>query len=187
MLLTLARQVRPDVTVLWFGDSLPELAKSMILNDSSFGVVNYPPADRYFVHNGDGYSLIDEYSLAQARVPMISDVVEGECELKFPMKTLPTILYSADVTLWGYRSEDSHSIINTTFQQRFQLGTTVMDAPLYDWSEQDVYRALDYLGVPYEPETNRISVCAECLEQIGATVGEQSLIDFQERFGFGGH
>lgn len=187
LLLHLARRIRPDITIIWFGDKLPALAEMMIKKDTAFGVMGYPPADRYFVQSANGYSLVDEYSFAGTRVPMISDVVEGECELKFPMQTLSLFRYNADVTLWGYRSADSHPLVNTTFPQRFQLGTTVMDAPLWSWSETDVYNALDKLQVPYEPATNHIAVCGKCLEQIGAAVGEESLRYFQERFNFGGH
>lgn len=187
LLLYLVRSIRPETTVIWFGDKLPTLAEIMLKSDNSLAVMNYPPADRYFVANADGYSLIDEYSFGQTRVPMISDVVEGKCELKFPMQTLPLFRYNADVTLWGYRAEDNHPLVNTVFPQRFTLGNTVMDAPLYDWSEADVYNALDTLHIPYEPETNTIAVCEDCLREISATVGSDSLSIFQQRFNLGGH
>lgn len=188
VLLKLAREVRPDISILWFGDSLSTFGESVI-RENDLQVFSYPPADRYLVPNGDGYSLIDEYSFGQTRVPLISDLVASDqCEIE-TLSTLrkPFFGYGADVTLWGFRQEDRHSLVDTVFPRQFQLGQTMMVAPLYDWSESDIFAAIEELRIPYEPETNHIGVCSECLEQITATVGEDSLTAFQERFNWRSH
>lgn len=188
LLLEIAREVKPDISLLWFGDKLSSFAESTI-KENDLCVYSYAPADRYLVPNADGYSLIDEYSFGKTRVPLVSDLVKSEkCEIE----NLPTVRtsqfnYPFDLTLWGYRREDSHPLIEAKFPKKFQLGDTVMDAPLWNWSESEVYNALAELRIPFEAETNEIEVCASCLEQIKELVSEDSLTSFQHRFNWRSH
>ena len=189
LLLESAREVRPDITVLWFGDRLSKFAESMI-KENDLCVYSYAPADRYLVPNGDGYSLIDEYSFGKTFVPTVSDLVESEkCEIE-QLSTVRTPLfnYQFDLTLWGARSADTHPLIGSLPTGRFRLGNTVMEAPLWNWSTDEVYDALAERRIPFEADTNRIEVCSGCLKQIKRTVGKKSLKAFEQRFGFrGGH
>lgn len=187
ILLKLVREIKPDTSIFWFGDKLSLFAES-IIRDNDLQVFSYAPADRYLVPNNDGYSLIDEYSLGQVNVPLISDLEESDlCELELlPTIRTPIFNYRADVTLWGYRAADRHSLVQTVFPQKFPLGGTIMDAPLYNWNEQDVYSAIEELRIPYEPQNDRVQVCSACLDEINATIDKQaSLHAFKERFSFG--
>lgn len=184
LLLTLVRQIKPDIAIFWFGDHLSTFGESVI-KDQGLQVFSYAPADRYIAGN----SLIDEYSLGGMRVPMVSDMIEGKpCELeKLSSMRTPLFNYQSDVTFYGYRRDDSHSLIQTTFPQRFALGGTIMDAPLYDYSEANVLNALNELNVNYDLDTNSITVCATCQEEIDATLDRENSINyFRERFGFEG-
>jgi hypothetical protein len=186
VLLKLVRQIKPDISIFYFGDRLSRFAESVV-KENDLQVYSYAPADRYLVPNGDGYSLIDEYSFGQTRVPLISDLVPStSCELEnlSPTRT-PWFDYNADLTLWGYHQGDFHPLVESVFPQRFQLGATVMDAPLYSWSERDVLGAIEELRIPYEPEVNEVQVCDNCLNEINATLDrEASLAGFHSRFQF---
>jgi hypothetical protein len=182
LLLTLVREIKPDISLFWFGDKLSAFAESVI-KDQDLQVFSYAPADRYIV----GESLVDEYSLGNVRVPLISDLIIGEpCELeRLPTIRTPQFNWRSDLTLWGYRQLDNHVLVHTTFPQRFPLGGTVMDAPLYNYTEAQVLDALDELGITYDPDTNATTVCQTCLDEIDATMDkEAALAGFQSRFQF---
>jgi len=186
VLLTLARQVLPNIPIFYFGDKLSKFAESIII-ENDLQVYSYAPADRYLVPNGDGYSLIDEYSFGQTRVPLISDLKPSEkCELeKLSTVRTPLFNWNSDLTLWGYRAEDSHPLMKATFPQRVEVGATMMDAPLYNWSEQDIFNAIEELRIPYEPEVNEVEVCSQCLEEINDSIDrEASLAAFQAKYQF---
>lgn len=186
VLLKLARQIEPNIAIFYFGDKLSEFAESIIM-ENDLQVYSYAPTDRYLVPNGSGYSLIDEYSFGETRVPLISDLRAGTaCELeKLATVRTPLFNWQHDLTLWGYRRGDSHPLIDTVFPQRFQLGPTIMDAPLYNWSEGDVFDAIEELHIPYVPETDDIEVCTNCLSEINETMDhEASLSGFYSRFQF---
>lgn len=188
VLLSLVREVKPDISIFWFGDRLSRFAE-LIIKQYDLQIFSYAPADRYVVPRKDGYSLIDEYSFGETRVPLISDLIESDvCELN--LSTARTLLFNwrADVTLWGYRALDTHPLVGIRFPQRFPLGPTTMDAPLWKWSEEDVFSAINELGISYEPETNDIAVCSHCLDEINATIDRETTLNtFQQRFSFGGH
>jgi hypothetical protein len=73
LLLHFARQVRPDIAVYYFGDTLPELARQMVLRND-LTIYSYAPADRYLVPVGERVVLVDEYAVNGVRVPMVSKV-----------------------------------------------------------------------------------------------------------------
>jgi len=102
LLLHLVREQRKDIPVYFFGDSLPTFAKQFII-DESLTVLNYAPADRYLVPNGEGLALVDEYSLGRVRIPMLSEVVQGEnCVHGVSETRTPYFNFAHDVVFWGY-------------------------------------------------------------------------------------
>ena len=187
VLLKLTREIKPDISIFYFGDKLSRLAET-IIKDDDLQVYSYAPADRYLVPNGDGYSLIDEYSFGQVRVPLISDLKLGEnCELeKLPTVRTSLFNWQSDLTLWGYRALDVHPLVKIRFPQRFPLGDTVMDAPLWNWTERDVFNAVEELRISYEPEQSEVEVCGRCFEEINQTIDNEAVLTaFNQRFSFG--
>jgi hypothetical protein len=185
VLLKLVREIKPNISLFWFGDKLSSFAQS-IIKDYELTVYSYAPADRYIVPCKDGYSLIDEYSFGETRIPLISDLVKSDvCELNLPTVRTPLFNWRSDVTLWGYRALDVHPLVGIRFPQRFDIGATVMDSPLWNWTEDDVFSAIEELRIPYEPESSDIPVCEACLEEINATMDkEAALAGFRSRFQF---
>lgn len=189
LLLHLVREIKPNISIFWFGDKLSRFAESVI-KDNDLQVYSYAPADRYLVPNGDGYSLIDEYSFGQSRVPLVSDLFKSDlCELNLPAIRTPLFNWQSDITFWGGKATDSHPLIGHLPAKEFQLGDTKMVAPLWTYSDEDVFECLEAMAIPYEPETNDIPVCQACLDEIEATMDrEASLGAFRGRFQFGeGH
>ena len=182
----LAKQVRSDIALYYFGDTLSEFATQMII-DNDLTVFNYAPVDRYVVPNGEGVALVDEYILNGTRVPFVSPIVKGDgCTHTLSLTRTPAFRYPHDLTLWGYRKLDWQDAVNTVFPCENIVGGSRFIAPLYEMTDADVFEALETLEIPYGDERNEIEWCDECLT---AVIGDDwdraaSLSAFRNRFSF---
>lgn len=168
VLLKMVMEIMPDITILSFFNHLNPFAEK-IIREWDLTVASYAPAVRYQVED----TVVSEYAIGDARLPLLQDISEhGE---PIGMVTTPQFEYNFDLTLFGYRKADHHPLVGRTLEKEFQLGPTTMYAPLYDWSETEVFAALE--GVPYEP------FCDDVLKPNLPVVAKE---DFQARFNLGG-
>jgi hypothetical protein len=186
LLLHFARQVKRDIPVYYFGDSLPRLAQQLVIDDDLM-VLGYAPADRYLVPQGDGVALVEEYDINGQRVPMVSPVkVSREtCTAESSWGHTPSFHFPHDIVLWGYKRTDRHPLIPATFAREIQLGHTKFVAPLYDLTDQQVGDALTALGLDYVRE-DAAEFCDECLNSIINSNWDRdaALAGFRSRFHF---
>lgn len=204
LLLALAREVRPDINVIWYRESAtPEIIQfaRSVIREWRLNVYSYWPADVYLLSDGDNLSLVQEYSLGTASLPVISDLkVSEDCALTaFPLRT-PQLFLPFDVLLTGYKDSDSHWVKGgaALFPPDCTVGKAKLIAPIRHLSDSDVRAALYELKIPYKELDDRVGLCAACMTQKSGTVycpmrktyipveqwdREQALTNFQQRFG----
>lgn len=186
LLLHLARQARPDITIYHFADELSEFAEQFIIQND-LTVYSYAPADRYLVPNGEGLALIDEYALNDTRIPVVTPIVSGaDCRHGIPLQRTPSFRFPHDLVLWGYKCEESCEAVGTAFPKEMLIGGARFVAPLYEMTDADVYQALETLGIPFEDERNEMEVCDDCLNAVISADWDRdaALAGFRSRHNF---
>lgn len=133
---------RPDTAIVHFYDHLNPFANRIIC-DWNLSVASYAPACRYRVEG----TVVSEYAIGDARLPLLQDISDKGKPVG--IVTTPRFDYGWDITLFGYRASDTHPLVNTVFPREFQLGRTTMVAPLYNWSDADVFGAINELDIDY--------------------------------------
>lgn len=187
LLLDEVLRARPDITIIHFYHRLrTEVQKVIEMRDLQ--VLSWKPAHQYFIPWGDDPVLVREYSFGNARLPVVTDIVQSvkECDVeRLSLERTEYFDYPFDLTLWGYRKVDErHPIMAEPFPISFQLGPTQMLAPLYHWSDEDVLSEITKRKIPYEPFADELRMCAACKNRIANWDRETSLKFFQHRFGF---
>lgn len=185
LLLHITHEIKPDIPIIYFGDKLTAQAEQTI-KALDLTVFSYAPADRYLVPNGNGLALIDEYSFGQARVPLVNEIVEGKCSHMIPTMRTPLFNYKFDLTLAGYKRGESCPAVGTSFPQEIDLGVTRIYSPLFNWTDCEVFNALDDMGIAYSRDSDRWEMCRDCLNEIENYEWNRalSLSAFRTRFQF---
>lgn len=183
LLLDMVRQIRPETTIIHFYDHLsPEV--EAIIKGWNLEVLSWRPAAWYLIPFEKGIALVNEYSFGDARLPVLTDIIDGEdCDWeKRPTSLTDYFDYPFTDTFWGYRHQDElHPIMPSSFPREFQLGPTRMFAPLYKWETQDVVDATQRLGFS-SVASDVIRMCAKCRDGLESWDREASLRMFSERF-----
>lgn len=174
-----------NVPVVWFRNKLNVYAEKVI-KDLNLTVYTYPPIDQYLLPNETGYTLVSEYSVGEARLPMLTDIVEGEGELELNPHRMGIFQYPWNLSLYGMKRCDSHPIIGRPLDQVMTLGPTRLVAPLYGLTDEQVFEMLDSLGVEPPKEDGDMHVNASTLAEIRSLEWdrEAALTTFRQRYGF---
>lgn len=185
LLLSLAREVRPGIPCLWFRhDLLPtqkEFAERMIV-ESNLTVFSYPPVQRFALPHSEGVAFASDYSVGPATLPVLVDRAYSErCALELEKERMPAFAFDWDVVLTGWKGCDSHPLIpsGTLSLEGLKVGNATLRAPLYDLSDEDVWRLIRELNVSvderryagddlYNPDV--VHCCTRCLEPGAQTV-----------------
>ena len=162
----------------YFGDTLNALAQQMVI-DNDLTVYSWPATNRYVVPDCEGWAQVDEYLLGDQLLPILSPITRGQnCEhMNFTRRFTRTFSYPHDVTLTGYKRSDENAAIGISFPREFQLGTTRIVNPLYDWSDDQVIGALGFT-----PEEESVEYCNECLGTLQHMDRDAALAGFRSRF-----
>jgi hypothetical protein len=165
LLLKLASEVNDDIPVLWFRSvdrSRRRFAESFIA-DTDLTAYSWEPADRYVLPSGEGMSLIEEFSFGNRRLPLISDIVQGErCTVNLSKERVAFVNYDFDVTLTGSKACDSHPLIAAD-----QIEGVIY--PLWHMADEEVWIAIREMEIPIEEsvydgrEADGPSLCTRCL------------------------
>lgn len=187
LLLDIVRKIRPVTIIHFYNRRLhPQVERIVKLWDLE--VLSWLPALQYFIPWEDDPALVSEYSFGNARLPVVTSITQSktECEVERPsFQQTPFFDYPFDKTFWGYRAcDERHPIMGQPFPITFELGPTTMLAPLYHWSDEDVLREISERGLPYEPFSDELKMCAKCKNTLGTWDKETSLQFFANRFNF---
>lgn len=166
LLLKLANDVM-DVPALWFRsvDSRRNKFGESLIASSELTVYSWEPADRYILPNGEGMSLVEEFSFGNRRLPVISDIAPGErCAVNMPKGRVSFVNYDFDVTLAGIKACDSHSLVASKEIEGFI-------APLWHMTDEEVWEAIREMEIPVEEsvydgrEVDGPAFCTNCLSE----------------------
>jgi hypothetical protein len=211
LLLSLVREIKPDVSVLWFRSGGREDFAKRVIMDWDLDVWSWEPADVYVLPNENGLSVVREQSFGLQRFPVVLDVEEGNRCIADFMPGRTSVLYPHfDVLFLGYRDSDEHWVLGGKGfcpEDGWALGKAKVYAPLRHMNDGQVWAAIKELSVPVDEERyfhdgndpDSLPACTRCLQE-GATevwclkegkyiprVGwdrEESLRAFRDRFGF---
>lgn len=163
LLLTLVREIRQDVPVLWFRDGTSEKFARRIIREWNLTAFSPAPADVYLV---GPHTMIHEYDLDGPCVPMVIDLAQGEeCALqKFPQRTTNLFL-PFDVLLTGYKDTDTHWLKGRAklWEDGAMAGRTLIIAPIRHMSDDQVRAALAEMNIPYRVGDDELPLCTACM------------------------
>ncbi len=182
----LAREVCPNITLYTFNDSLSSFAEQFII-EQDLTVFRYAPADRYLVPNGEGLALVEEFALNDTRIPLVHPIVKGDnCRHGRYQKSTPQFRFGHDLVLWGYKRGESCDAVGVDFPQEMVIGNSKFYAPLYHFTDFDVYEALEALEIVYVDEDSDEEFCDDCLNAVISSEWDRgaALHNFKSRFGF---
>jgi hypothetical protein len=166
LLLRLVAEQRPNVPVLYFRSADPSRRRwaEQFIADSDLTAYSWNPADRYVL---PGPHLVEEYSFGDLRLPIVSDVVDGErCVLEIPRDFVTHVAYPFDVTFVGVKDSDEHPVLGNGYWQTDGDGCF---APLRTMSDEEVWQAIREMEIPVEEsvyngsEPDGPSFCTRCL------------------------
>lgn len=166
LLLRLVAEQYPQIPILYFRSPDPKRRRwaEQFIADSDLTAYSWLPADRYVL---PGAHLVEEFSFGNMRLPIISDIAEGDrCVLEIPQDFVNHVAYPFDVTFVGVKDSDEHPILGRGFWQPDGDGCF---APLRSMSDEAVWQAIRYLEIPVEgpvydgSEPDGPSFCTRCL------------------------
>lgn len=208
LLLSLVREIRDDVPVLWFRTACNSeqiaFARSVI-KAWGLSVYSYEPADVYLLANNGDRSVVQEYSFGGDRLPVAVDLSEGEtCLLTAFTARTERLNLPFDLLLVGYKDSDSHWLKGGTqlFDDNYKLGGMRVTTPIRHLSDEIVRSAVTQLpGISYLELDDRVSMCSACMTHQDDSVwcpkekryipriewdAEESVTAFRRRFNLDG-
>ena len=144
-----------------------------LIIEKNLKVFSYPPADRYFIGDGEQITLIDEYPAGGSVVPLVRDIVDGEqCLASLSQHRIFESPFKWEQHIVGSRKGDTHWTGQLVKSEKWMVGDAEFIAPLFDWSRQEVKDALIARGLNAEEadeqeDSGNISGCSACLTDKG--------------------
>lgn len=162
LLLDLVREVQPNTPVLWFRTGLDQSYARQMIRAWDLTVFGWPPADRYLLE-GDGLTLVCEYGINGAVLPMLVDAVDGgECGTNV---YTPNVTVPFDTLLVGWKDTDTHWVKGKAMlaEDGYTLGHTQLVAPLRHMTDQAVLAAIQERRIPFTPTLDELPICRHCI------------------------
>lgn len=167
LLLHLLRQTAniPVITFAedWTKEQLKQLEK--IVLDYDLTLYTYPSANRYFLPNGDGFSLVDEYGFGGNLIPVVRDIEDAEtgCLADIETRRLDMFDFGFDCVLTGFLKEDNHALIGNPMGEVKEQGTITFIAPLWNWTKAEISAEIERLNLHVIEKSGDLRSCAKCL------------------------
>lgn len=168
LLLYLVRQVSESVPILLFQDFWNREHKKWvgsIIEDQNL-VAFFYRASMLKYQKG---SILAYYSFGASSLPVISDVIHtDDCGLdkgKRVLNRVPLAQFLWDKVFTGSRKSDSHLLV-----PKLDFSGTNVVTPLWDWTDSEVWEAINYLNIPTSDTSTDAHLCMNCLEPEGRTV-----------------
>lgn len=169
LVLRLVLEIRPDTPVVWYRTAATNVGFARyITREWNLNVYGYAPADQYLLAQGSEVTLVQEYSVGDERLPVLTDLQDGtKCSLTaFPQRT-PQMYLPFDLLLVGYKDCDTHWVKGGSelFGDNLILGRAKIVAPIRHMTDDAVRAALLELHIPYEESDDRLPLCTHCMTQ----------------------
>ncbi len=206
--LFLIRQLKKSVPVIIFAADFSQEQQQNIENlifNWDLTAYIYPPKHRYFVPNGEGLSLVDEYGLEDLTIPVVRDLENGDkCGIRLNEQRNSGFGLGWNTVLTGILAEDAHPVMG-------KMATSVVSgygrinfvAPLFEWTKAEVssFAEKHELTKLIVDGTGEIRACTACLDPAQEKVfcpfeqkeipivqwePNKMLSAFQQKFGFQG-
>lgn len=165
LILSLAREVRQDVGVIWFRVGQDEALAKRLMVEWDLRVLSYAPASVYMLGNGQELSMVQEFSFGESRWPVVMDVLPGDkCSVTAFPKRSPKVFTTFDLGLVGWKASDEHWLKDgAPFPppDGTPLDGIKLYAPLREWTDEEVLAASRELNLPMG-ETSDVSLCTDC-------------------------
>ena len=136
-------------------------------------VFSYPAANVGFVGDGENIATVFEMAVGSTRIPLIRDVIDGTRCIADLNKTMPMMPINWTHHIIGSRKDDRHWIFENEVipDKTWTQGEVTFEAPLYDWTRQQVKeglraRGLDDTEASDETDSGNISLCTKCLHGV---------------------
>lgn len=169
LLLALAREVRDDITAIWFRTGELDKHTRRVVKDWNVTTLSWAPADVYLLAQAGERVLVQEYDFGGVPFPVITDLAPGTtCSRLLPPLT-PTMFPGFDVVLWGAKDTDTHWLKGTASfpPDGHPLGFSRLYAPLRHMTDEGVAEALAALNIPYTAPADSLPMCSACMETDG--------------------
>lgn len=185
LLLEVMKRDALSFIVLCFDDTFTRVQKRMVerlAREFDLEIFSYPPTAFSFVSDDKEIAAVFHYAVGRKGETLagIRDIVHdreaGRCMQKdfkvgFAASPLPPVFVENHIL--GSKRSDRHFIFGNRSpvkEREFSIGEAKFFAPLFDWTDEDVYNALGELGVnPFpvtdETDTGNFFACSLCLTE----------------------
>lgn len=157
LLLRLAHEVRPDITAIHLVTGIK--TDVGLIMELGVTMLSWPAADTYLLSDGDRRVRVQEFDFDGARLPVITDLEEGEQCARLPQPSLPFIATGFDVLLWGARDCDTHFLkaVSSSFPpDGYVLGKARLYAPLRHMGNEQIPDDV------YPHPADALGLCSNC-------------------------
>jgi 3''-phosphoadenosine 5''-phosphosulfate sulfotransferase (PAPS reductase)/FAD synthetase and related enzymes len=169
----------PELVHLFFHDEIqPHRFHFLehIYLQSPFHLLNFRPAGRGTVPVENGVDLVGLYDLrgqALLQVAISTTHSDDYCAvdwLALPVRDCPEFCF--DLLIAGGKRTDHHDFYGAPFEPDRHLGSIRLLNPLYEWTDRDVWAAIEYLDIPYDraryeqgslTHVDSLACCTRCI------------------------
>lgn len=164
LLLSLIREVY-DIPLIWFRTGADESFQRAEILASDLTVWSWGASDTYLIPNGEEFSLIKEHAFGEHRLPVLTDLGQGErCVFDLHDTRTPELFPHFDALFIGYRDSDFHPALGHNYcpSDGWELGKAKVYAPLRHLTDSGVWSEVERRGLRTAPSTD-IKACTLCL------------------------
>lgn len=167
VLLHLVCQIQPIPVISFLEDFSKSQIKKLeeVILKYDLTLYSYPPNNRYFVPNGNGISLIDEYGFSSETIPVVRDLEDSDtgCLAELSRRRLPDFSFGFDTVLTGILKSDLHPLFGNTMEEIKIQDNVTFVSPLWDWSKGEVQEKAEEFGLTEYVEEDDLRICSKCL------------------------
>lgn len=177
LLLHAARQLRPDISILWLREHLTREQRAFpesVIKAQDLAVLGMTPIARTLVASDAGLTVVREYDFNGDSLPLLADVVPGDrCIFKLPRPVGMSVPLPFDVALCGWKVTDYHSLLSQMNpQDGDEFGGIRCYFPLRFWTDEQVAAVSLEQAIPRneakyagddQADPDCLSACTRCV------------------------
>jgi diphthamide synthase (EF-2-diphthine--ammonia ligase) len=136
-----------------------------VVLDYDLILYSYPPRNRYFLPNGSGFSLMDEYGFSGQIIPVVRDIEDSDegCLAELSKRRFDNFSFGFNCVLTGTLKEDFHPVIGNPMDEIKEQGNITFINPLWNWSKREVEEKAAEWNLTAIADTGDLQICSKCL------------------------